>query len=219
VEAHDSFSYNIVNYLRMLGARVRVVDMAAAPDLGESTHVVVGPGPGDPASAGRLPDWIESALAAGVPLLGVCLGHQALGLACGARLPRAPRPVHGEDHLVHHEGAGLFLGIPAPARFTRYHSLMLTALPPALRCTAWTDDHLVMAIEHRHRPAWGVQFHPESMLSPRGLELLANFLSQAPRARPTASPAPPAGAPPSTPRAPAPAGPRRTGRSTPPCRP
>jgi anthranilate synthase len=178
VEAHDSFSYNIVNYLRMLGATVRVVDHAEAPRFGGATHVVVGPGPGDPASSGRLLDWTAAALDARLPFLGICLGHQALGVHLGATLARAPRPVHGEDHQVAHDGAGLFVGIPSPAPFTRYHSLCLVDPPAALRPTAFTADGVIMAVEHTSLPAWGVQFHPESMLSPHGLRLLSNFLTR-----------------------------------------
>ncbi|HUK76537.1 MAG TPA: chorismate-binding protein, partial [Thermoleophilia bacterium] len=179
VECHDSFSYNIVDYLRMLGAHVTIVDHRRGP--GEAlpegaTHLVLGPGPGDPASSGRLLDWVTVALRERRRLLGVCLGHQALGLALGARLERAARPVHGEAYSVHHDGRGLFTGLPEPVLFTRYHSLRLRDLPPDLRLTAWTDDGLVMGIAHRDLPAWGVQFHPESMLSTAGLDLLANFL-------------------------------------------
>ncbi len=180
VECHDSFSYNIVNYLSMLGAEVTVVDHGRGPreELSQSaTHLVLGPGPGDPVSSGRLLDWIEAALRERCPLLAVCLGHQALGVALGARLDRAARPVHGEAHIVHHDGEGLFAGLPQPALLTRYHSLHLRDLPPDLRLTAWTDDGLVMAVAHRDLPACGVQFHPESMLSAAGFDLLANFLS------------------------------------------
>lgn len=198
LEAHDSFSYNIVNYLRMLGATVRVIDVGTTPESANgdmqasdsadrslannvlptgATHLVAGPGPGDPASAGHLLAWVKAALSAGIPFLGICLGHQALGVALGAHLERAPRPVHGEDHRIYHFGDGLFAGIPSPARFTRYHSLHLTMLPAMLEQQAWTEDGLTMAIAHRQLPAWGVQFHPESMLSPHGLILLANFLA------------------------------------------
>ncbi len=203
VECHDSFSYNIVNYLRMLGAQVTVVDheedparhlgvpanveLAAAraatcpehvpgsPGPGP-THVVIGPGPGDPHTSGRVLDWLAAVLAERMPFLGVCLGHQALGVALGAALERAPRPIHGEDHPVRHDAIGIFAGLPDPAPFTRYHSLHLVDLPPELAARAYTPDGVLMAVEHLRLPAWGVQFHPESMLSPYGLDLLANFL-------------------------------------------
>ena len=186
VECHDSFSFNIVNYLRMLGAEVEVVDHREAPRPGDgagaalaaTTHLVLGPGPGDPHTSGKALDWVGAALARGLPFLGVCLGHQALGVHLGARLERAPRPVHGEAHAVRHTGRGLFAGLGSPVLCTRYHSLCLTDLPSELAVDAWTDDGVVMAVSHVSRPAWGVQFHPESMLSEAGLELLGAFLAQ-----------------------------------------
>lgn len=192
LENHDSFSYNIVDYLAALGAEVRVVDHGQAPDLSWATHLVVGPGPGEPATAGRTLEWTRAALESRLPFLGICLGHQALGVALGARLQRSPRPVHGEAFPVEHRGQGIFAGVPSPARFTRYHSLLLPSLrsakphlrdlPPTLRLEAWTggegaEARLCMAISYAHGPAWGVQFHPESMLSEHGMVLLGNFLS------------------------------------------
>jgi len=200
VECHDSYSYNIIDYLRCLGAEVDVVDHeerpsrgtadvavdeaavgAPHPALAHATHMLIGPGPGDPETSGAILEWVAEALARRLPYLGVCLGHQALGVALGARLARAPRPVHGEAHPMYHTGRGLFAGIASPELFTRYHSLCLTDLPPVLTCEAWTggdgpDDAVVMAVAHTGLPAWGVQFHPESMLSRAGLALLANFL-------------------------------------------
>ena len=126
--------------------------------------------------AGRSLEWVAAALGLGVPYLGVCLGHQALGVLLGAELVRAERPVHGEAHDIRHRGQGLFADLPDPAPFTRYHSLLLTKLPASLSLEAWTEEGLAMAVAHRSSPAWGVQFHPESMLSPFGLTLLANFL-------------------------------------------
>lgn len=179
LENHDSFSYNIVDYLAALGAEVRVLDHGQAPDLSWATHLVVGPGPGEPATAGRTLEWTRAALAAGLPFLGICLGHQALGVALGARLGRSPRPVHGEAFPVEHRGQGIFAGLPSPARFTRYHSLLIRDLPPTLRLEAWTPEaRLCMAVSHG--PAWGVQFHPESLLSEYGMVLLSNFLSRSP---------------------------------------
>ena len=177
LEAHDSFSYTIVDYLRTIGAFVRVVDHLEAPELRGVTHVVLGPGPGEPATSGRMLDWVATTVKARLPLLGVCLGHQAIGVHFDARLERAPRPVHGEAHDVLHTGAGLFAGIPSPAPFTRYHSLHLVHLPPQLKRQAVTEDGVIMAVSHYSLPVWGVQFHPESMLSPHGLTLLTNFLS------------------------------------------
>ena len=170
LENHDSYSYNIVNYLRMLGAEAEVIDHLTGPDeaaavaaLGAATHVIVGPGPGDPWTSGRTLEWVATVLERRLPFLGVCLGHQALGVHCGARLIRAPRPVHGEDHLMSHKGRGVLAGIPDPAPFTRYNSLILEALPDSLTVEAWSAGEqgggaLVMAVAHRERPAWGVQF-------------------------------------------------------------
>lgn len=260
IECHDSYSYNIIDYLRCLGAEVDVVDHEEAPFAGgardraggaggdgddassqrggadshpsgsldragtsraphpalaHATHMVVGPGPGDPQTSGAILHWVAVALERRLPFLGVCLGHQALGVALGASLVRAPRPVHGEAHPVHHTGRGIFAGLASPELFTRYHSLCLRDLPPVLTREAWTrapaspaaagapaasaagatadvatgsagraagsagdgpDDEVVMAVAHTGLPAWGVQFHPESMLSRAGLALLANFL-------------------------------------------
>jgi anthranilate synthase/aminodeoxychorismate synthase-like glutamine amidotransferase len=142
--------------------------------------MLIGPGPGDPDTSGAILEWVAGALERRLPFLGVCLGHQALGVALGAPLVRAPRPIHGEAHPIHHTGRGLFAGIASPELFTRYHSLCLAELPANLTREAWTADEsggeVVMAVTHTDAPAWGVQFHPESMLSRAGLALLANFL-------------------------------------------
>ncbi|KGQ21751.2 chorismate-binding protein [Thermus filiformis] len=172
LENRDSFSYNLVDYLRALGAEVRVVDQEEPPRLEGTTHLLVGPGPKDPFTAGRVLDWTRAALEAGLPFLGVCLGHQALGVLLGGRLYRA-RPVHGEAHLVHHTGEGLFLGLPSPLAFTRYHSLAVR--DPRAKVLAWTEDGVVQALWDG-RVAFGVQFHPESLLSEWGMVLLARFL-------------------------------------------
>jgi len=174
LENRDSFSHNLVDYLRSLGAEVAVVDQEEAPGFRGFTHLLVGPGPKDPFAAGRVLEWTEKALAEGIPFLGVCLGHQALGVALGAELYREA-PVHGEAHLIYHGGEALFLGLPNPLPFARYHSLALRRLPPGLRLLAWTGDGVPMAIWDGRR-AFGVQFHPESILSPWGMELLARFL-------------------------------------------
>jgi anthranilate synthase/aminodeoxychorismate synthase-like glutamine amidotransferase len=174
LENRDSFSHNLVDYLRALGAEVEVVDQEEAPRFSGFTHLLVGPGPKDPYRAGRVLEWTKRALEEGIPFLGVCLGHQALGVALGAELYREA-PVHGEAQPIHHAGEALFRGLPNPLPFARYHSLALRRLPPALRLLAWTEDGVPMAIWDG-KVAFGVQFHPESILSPWGMELLARFL-------------------------------------------
>ncbi|WP_208619946.1 chorismate-binding protein [Thermus tenuipuniceus] len=177
LENRDSFSYNLVDYLRTLGAEVEVVDQEEAPRFRGFTHLVVGPGPKDPFTAGRVLEWTRRALEEGVPFLGVCLGHQALGVVLGAELYRE-RPVHGEAHPVYHSGEALFAGFPNPLPFARYHSLAIRNLPREVRLLAWTEDRVPMAIWDGKR-AYGVQFHPESILSPWGMKLLGRFLEEA----------------------------------------
>ncbi len=172
LENRDSFSYNLVDYLRALGAEVRVVDQEEPPHFGQATHLVVGPGPKDPFTAGRVLEWTQRALEVGLPLLGVCLGHQALGVLLGGELYRE-RPVHGEAHLVFHTGEGIFRGLPSPLPFTRYHSLAVK--DPRALVLAWTEDGVLQALWDG-RVAFGVQFHPESLLSEWGMVLLARFL-------------------------------------------
>lgn len=181
LENRDSFSYNLVDYLRALGAEVQVVDQEEPPHFGQATHLVVGPGPKDPFTAGRVLEWTQKALEAGLPLLGVCLGHQALGVLLGGELYRE-RPVHGEAHLVFHRGVGIFRGLPSPLLFTRYHSLAVK--DPKAFVLAWTvaspsgehrEDGVIQALWDG-KVAYGVQFHPESLLSEWGIVLLDRFL-------------------------------------------
>ena len=174
LENHDSFSYNIIDYLSALGAKVTIVEHHHTPDLVDATHIIIGPGPGEPATSGNVLQWTKAALKSKRPLLGICLGHQALGVTLGATLKRA-KPVHGEAHQVIHTGQGIFKNLSNPALFTRYNSLMITDLPKAVRLEAWTDKACV-GISANDGVAWGVQFHPESMLSQEGMVLLANFL-------------------------------------------
>lgn len=201
VDARDSFAHNLAQALGRLGAEVSVVQcdaidapslLARHPDL-----VVLGPGPGRPEDAGCYLDAVRL-LVGRLPLLGVCLGHQALAQALGGELLQHA-PVHGQAPPVHHDGTGLFEGLPPGVPMTRYNSLVVdpTRLPAALRITAWSDDGAVMALAHREHPAWGVQFHPESVLSgEHGLALLRNALaaSAAWASRPRAAVQPP-GAP------------------------
>jgi anthranilate synthase component 2 len=181
VDHYDSFTYNLVQLIESLGERTEVVKSDAEPaeallERGPAA-VVLSPGPGRPEDAGCFPRLLE-VLPAATPVLGVCLGHQALGVACGGVVERAT-PVHGKASLVHHEGRGLLSGVPNPFEAGRYHSLVVTrdGLPDELELTAWSEDGLVMATQHRELPRFGVQFHPESILTPDGPRIVRNFLA------------------------------------------
>jgi anthranilate synthase component 2 len=185
IDNYDSFTFNLFHRLGEQGAAVRVLrNDAATPRevlaMG-SGAVVISPGPCDPDRAGISCALIEQA--AGVcPVLGVCLGHQAIGQVFGGRVMRAPSPMHGKISLIHHDGTGVFAGLPNPFPATRYHSLIVerASLPDDLRVTAWTDDGLIMGLQHRHLPVHGVQFHPESIETEAGRKLLHNFVSLIP---------------------------------------
>ncbi len=185
IDNYDSFTFNLYHRLGELGAvtDVRRNDALTAEDalaLGRDA-VVISPGPCDPDRAGISMALIEQA--AGVcPVLGVCLGHQAIGQVFGARVIRAPAPMHGKVDDIHHDGTGVFAGLPDPFRATRYHSLIVerATLPPALVVNAWTADGLVMGLRHRDLPVHGVQFHPESIETTAGHDLLRNFLDLVP---------------------------------------
>jgi len=181
VDNYDSFTYNLYQYLGELGAEVRVVRndelsveaaLALAPD-----RIVISPGPGTPDQAGITVELIRRA-AGRIPVLGVCLGHQALGQAFGGDVRRAPKLMHGKTSEIHHDGRGLFAGVPDPFTATRYHSLVVerSSVPESLEITAWTDDGIVMGLRHRAHALEGVQFHPESILTTVGKDLLRNFL-------------------------------------------
>ena len=182
IDNYDSFTFNLVHLLGGLGEScdVRRNDtlsadeaMALAPRA-----IVLSPGPCTPDRAGICLDLVMAAAATGVPLLGVCLGHQAIGQAFGGVVARAPRPMHGKVDAMQHDGDALFDGLCSPFEATRYHSLIVErdTLPAALRVVAWTVDGLVMAVRHRALPIAGVQFHPESIASPTGSRIVANFL-------------------------------------------
>lgn len=183
IDNFDSFTYNLVQYLGELGARVEVrrnnaIDVAGIEALGPA-RVVISPGPGRPEDAGVSLDAIR-AFAGRLPILGVCLGHQAIGQAFGGRIIRAPRPIHGKTSLVEHDGRGLFRGLRGPLSAGRYHSLVVAddAWPQALAVAGRSvDDGVVMALRHREWPVHGVQFHPESVLTRDGRQLLRNFLA------------------------------------------
>jgi anthranilate synthase/aminodeoxychorismate synthase-like glutamine amidotransferase len=182
VDNYDSFTYNLAHLLEELGAEVTVlrndaVDADAAEALAPS-HLVISPGPGRPANAGATLEIVRR-LAPATPTLGVCLGHQAIVEAFGGEVGQAQRLVHGKASLVTHGGDGLFSGLPNPLEAGRYHSLAATVVPDELEVTARTDDGEVMGVRHRDFPVDGIQFHPESVLTPNGRDLLATFLEGA----------------------------------------
>jgi anthranilate synthase component 2 len=182
IDNYDSFTYNLVHYLGELGTEVRVYRndaMSADAVIAEAPPaIVVSPGPCDPDQAGITLELIEKAASKGIPLLGVCLGHQSIGQAFGGKVIRAPKPMHGKLSAIHHRQQGIFRDLPSPFSATRYHSLIVerASLPACLEVTAETDDKLIMALAHRDLPMFGVQFHPESIASEHGHKLLANFL-------------------------------------------
>jgi anthranilate synthase/aminodeoxychorismate synthase-like glutamine amidotransferase len=184
IDSYDSFVYNLVQYLGELGAdpivhrndRITVDEaLALAPD-----GVLVSPGPGRPETSGIICDAIRAFADAGTPLLGVCLGHQAIGHVYGAAVVRAPQLMHGKTSPIEHDGAGVFAGLPSPLTATRYHSLVLdpATVPDTLEVTAHTADGVVMGVRHRTHDVEGVQFHPESILTGCGHDLLRNFLAR-----------------------------------------
>jgi anthranilate synthase/aminodeoxychorismate synthase-like glutamine amidotransferase len=183
IDNYDSFTYNLVQYFGELGLSPTVFRNDAVDvdhlDGMKPDHVVISPGPGRPEDAGISPDVIRR-FAGRVPILGVCLGHQAIGMVFGGRVVRAPKPVHGKTSLVEHDGRGLFEGLRGPLTVGRYHSLVVAEpdLPAELTvCGRATDDGCVMALRHRDWPVFGVQFHPESILTSDGRHLLRNFLN------------------------------------------
>ena len=183
VDNYDSFTYNLYQYLGELGAETRVIrndEMSAEAALAlRPGSVVISPGPGTPDQSGITLDVIR--IAAGrLPLLGVCLGHQALGQAFGGKVVRAPKVMHGKTSEIRHDGRTLFSGLPDPFTATRYHSLIVArdSVPECLEISAWTADGIVMGLRHRRYPMEGVQFHPESILTTAGKDLLRNFLER-----------------------------------------
>ncbi|UZJ24664.1 aminodeoxychorismate/anthranilate synthase component II [Rhodococcus antarcticus] len=180
VDNYDSFVYNLVQYLGQLGVDVDVVrnDDPALDDTSGHAGVLLSPGPGTPERAGRSVELVHRAVADRTPLLGVCLGHQAIGVALGATVDRAPELMHGKTSLVDHDGSGVLAGLPQPFTATRYHSLTVLpdTVPAELEATAHTAGGIVMALRHRELPLHGVQFHPESVLTQGGHRVLANWL-------------------------------------------
>ena len=181
VDNYDSFTYNLFHYLGELGAEVRVfrndaISVEAALAM-RPAGIVVSPGPCDPDRAGISLDLVRQA-AGKCPVLGVCLGHQAIAQAFGAVIGRAKQVMHGKTSAIHHDGSGVFAGLPTPFRATRYHSLVAEPLtvPDDLVVNARTEDGIIMGLRHRHLPIHGVQFHPESIASEHGHAMLRNFL-------------------------------------------
>ena len=182
LDNYDSFTFNLVQAIGTQGVTVEVHrNDALDPDevlARDPAGLILSPGPGRPQGAGITPELLRRAPAE-LPVLGICLGHQALVEHYGGTLERDPRPVHGRPSLVHHDGSELFRGLPNPFLAGRYHSLRAQrdALPAELRLTAWTDDGLVMGVRHAERPHFGLQFHPESILTPQGNRLLEGFVA------------------------------------------
>ncbi len=184
IDNYDSFTYNLVHYLGELGAEV-VVRRNDALEVQEAmamnpAGIVLSPGPCTPSEAGICLPLTAAAAQAGVPLLGVCLGHQTIGQAFGGQVVRCHEIVHGKMGQIEHSGQGVFDGLPSPFQATRYHSLVVdrASLPAALEVTAWLEDGTIMGLRHREKPIEGVQFHPESIASEHGHQLLKNFLAQ-----------------------------------------
>jgi para-aminobenzoate synthetase component 2 len=181
VDNYDSFVFTIEGYLQQLGAECEVVrnDAVAAADGADFDGVLVSPGPGTPEEAGVSMAMIEACGERAQPMLGVCLGHQALGVVMGATVGRAPELLHGKTSEIHHKGTGVLAGLPDPFTGTRYHSLAVVeeTLPAEIEVTGWTDSGVVMAMRHRELPIEGVQFHPESVLTEGGHTMLANWLA------------------------------------------
>ncbi len=182
IDNYDSFTYNLYQYLAELGADIQVrrnnqVTLDEIESM-EPDHIVVSPGPCTPGEAGLSCQVIET-FGPRIPTLGVCLGHQAIGQVYGGHVIRAPEPMHGKTSLMHHQGRGVFRNLPAPFEANRYHSLIVErqSLPAALEITAETADGLIMGLRHCNYPVEGVQFHPESIMTPVGKDLLRNFLA------------------------------------------
>ncbi len=181
IDNYDSFTYNLVQYLGELGADIKVFrnDQVTLDQLVtlSPTHLVVSPGPGDPNDGGISNEAIRY-FTGKIPVLGVCLGHQCLGAVYGGVVKRAPKLMHGKTSPIYHQGKGIFDGLPSPFEATRYHSLMVDEpVPDCLEVTAFTSDGIVMGLKHKAHPTFGVQFHPESIMTKHGKQLLKNFLA------------------------------------------
>jgi anthranilate synthase/aminodeoxychorismate synthase-like glutamine amidotransferase len=182
LDNYDSFTYNLAQYLGELGCEVEVHrnDRISVEQIAQRKpeRIVISPGPCTPQEAGISVELVQK-LAGKIPILGVCLGHQAIGAAFGGKIIRAPKLFHGKTSQIRHDGSGVFRGLPNPFTATRYHSLIVErkSLPAELQVTAETDDDIIMGMQHREYALMGVQFHPESVLTDSGMQLLKNFLS------------------------------------------
>lgn len=182
IDNYDSFTYNLLHYIAAegVGVDVRRNDSLSADDALalDPQGIVISPGPCDPDRAGICLELIEKAAARRMPLFGVCLGHQCIGQVFGGKVVRAPHPMHGKLSIIHHMGKGVFAGLPIPFTATRYHSLMVSrdGLPDCLEVTAESDDGVIQGLQHRDLPIHGVQFHPESIASENGHDLIRNFI-------------------------------------------
>ena len=185
IDNYDSFVYNLARYVQELGAEPRVLrhDAIAVEDIEKMSpsHIIISPGPCSPAEAGISTEVVRQ-LGHHIPILGVCLGHQCIGAAYGGAIVRARLPMHGKTSAIHHQGDGLFAGLPDPFVATRYHSLVIApdSIPASLRVTARSEDGEIMAVQHTEHPVYGVQFHPESVLTEHGYRLLDHFLNGVP---------------------------------------
>lgn len=181
IDNYDSFTFNLYQALGTLGAdiTVRYNDQVSGDDLEQADAIVISPGPGNPDQAGQTLDVIRTQ-AGRLPILGVCLGHQAIAQAFGGRVVRAPRLMHGKTSRIYHDSRGLYDGLPNPVEVGRYHSLIVdeSSLPPEFEIASYTSEGEIMGIRHRELPIEGVQFHPESILTPQGPRLLQNFLNR-----------------------------------------
>ena len=188
IDNYDSFTYNLYQYLSELGAEVVTVrnDKITLEDIEAMSPegIIVSPGPSTPMQAGISNDVVRH-FGSKIPTLGVCLGHQCVGYVYGAKVDRAGEIRHGKTSMIHHNGQGVLAGLPQPFEAIRYHSLVVypETVPDCLEVTAWTDDGLIMGLRHKEHPVEGVQFHPESILTPVGHDLLRNFLDRVARAR------------------------------------
>jgi anthranilate synthase/aminodeoxychorismate synthase-like glutamine amidotransferase len=185
IDNYDSFVYNLARYVRELGETpiVRRHDAIGVEEIFElaPSHIIISPGPCSPREAGISTDLVRRA-GASIPILGVCLGHQCIGAAYGGEIVRAGAPMHGKVSRIHHSGTGLFSGLPTPFTATRYHSLVIApaSVPPSLQVIATSEDGEIMAVQHAQHPVYGVQFHPESILTEHGYRLLDHFLHGVP---------------------------------------